>query len=73
MLLNIAMIKWALVVYFLVAPGVWTTAEELSYDGWHRMYFDTQEICEQYEARFNETPSVRIKGVCEMHHSDIVK
>ena len=65
--------KWALVVYFLVAPGVWMTAEDLNYDGWHRMYFDTQEICEQYEARFNENPAERIKGVCQLDQVDIVK
>ena len=65
--------KWALVVYFLIAPEVWMTAEELNYDGWHRMYFDTQEICEQYEARFNVTPTERIKGVCQLDHVDIVK
>ena len=65
--------KWALVVYFLVAPKVWKTAEEMDYDGWHRMYFDTQEICEQYEARFNENPADRIKGVCQLVHADIVK
>ena len=65
--------KWALVVYFLVAPEVWKTAEEMDYDGWHRMYFDTQEICEQYEARFNENPADRIKGVCQLVHADIVK
>ena len=65
--------KWALVVYFLVAPEVWKTAEELDYDVWHRMYFDTQEICEQYEARFNENPTERIKGVCRLVKTDIVK
>jgi hypothetical protein len=65
--------KWALVVYFLVAPDVWKTAEELNYDGWHRMYFDTQEICERYEARFNENPAERIKGVCQLVQADIVK
>jgi len=37
------------------------------------MYFDTQEICEQYEARFNENPTERIKGVCQLVHTDIVK
>ena len=65
--------KWALVVYFLVAPGVWMTAEDLNYDGWHRMYFDTEEICYQYESRFNETLSERIKGVCQLDQVDIVK
>ena len=65
--------KWALVVYFLVAPEVWKTAEELDYAGWHRMYFATQEICEQYEARFNENPTERIKGVCRLVKTDIVK
>jgi hypothetical protein len=49
------------------------TAEELNYDGWHRMYFDTEEICRQYEARFNETPTERIKGVCQLDQVDIVK
>lgn len=49
------------------------TAEELNYDGWARMYFDTQEICEQYQARFNETPGERIKGVCELDQVDILK
>ena len=39
----------------------------------HRIYFDTQEICEQYEARFNETPTERIKGVCQLDQVDIVK
>ena len=67
------MIKWALVVYFLVAPNVWMTAEDLNYDGWHRMYFETEEICHQYEKRFNDGPAIRIKGVCEMHNIDIVK
>lgn len=65
--------KWALVVYFLIAPNVWMTAEQLNYDGWHRMHFDTEEICHQYEARFNETPSERIKGVCQLDQVDIVK
>ena len=48
------MIKWALVVYFAVAPGVWMTGEELNYDGWHQMWFDSKEICLKYEKRFNE-------------------
>jgi hypothetical protein len=65
--------KWALVVYFLVAPNVWMTAEQLNYDGWHRMHFDTEEICHQYEAQFNETLSERIKGVCQLDQVDIVK
>ena len=67
------MIKWALVVYFLVAPNVWMTAEDLNYDGWHRMYFETEEICHQYEKRFYDGPAKRIKGFCEMHNIDIVK
>jgi hypothetical protein len=49
------------------------TAEELNYDGWHRMYFDTQEICLQYEKRFNEGPAKRIKGVCQLDNVDMVK
>ena len=65
--------KWALVVYFLVAPEVWMTAEQLNYDGWHRMHFDTEEICREYEKRFNEGPSRRIKGVCQLDQADIVK
>ena len=67
--------KWALVVYFLVAPGVWMTGEELNYDGWHRMHFDSEEICHQYEARFNENEDLldRIKGVCELSKTDILK
>ena len=65
--------KWALVVYFLVAPEVWMTAEQLNYDGWHRMHFDTEEICRVYEKRFNEVPSRRIKGVCQLDQVDIVK
>jgi hypothetical protein len=65
--------KWALVVYFLVAPNVWMTAEELNYDGWARMYFDTEEICRAYEERFNDGPSERIKGVCELDQVDLVK
>ena len=65
--------KWALVVYLLVAPEVWKTAEEMDYDGWHRMYFDTQEICLQYEKRFNEGPSTRIKGVCKLSQTDMLK
>jgi hypothetical protein len=72
MFLNTTM-KWALVVYFLVAPNVWMTAEDLKYDGWARMYFDTEEICLQYEVRFNETLSERIKGVCQLDQVDIVK
>ena len=69
------MLKWALVVYFAVAPGVWMTGEELNYDGWHRMWFDSKEICLKYEKRFNENEHLlnKIKGVCEMHHSDTVK
>ena len=67
--------KWALVVYFLVAPGVWMTAEDLNYDGWHRMHFESEEICHQYEARFNENKDLldRIKGVCELSKTDILK
>ena len=64
--------KWALVVYFLIAPEVWMTAEQLNYDGWHRMHFDTEEICRD-EKRFNEGPSRRIKGVCQLDQVDIVK
>jgi len=58
--------KWALIVYFFVAPGIWKSAEELKYDGWYRMFFDSEKICQQYERRFNDTPSMRIKGVCEL-------
>jgi hypothetical protein len=58
--------KWALIVYFFVAPGIWKSAESLGYDGWYRMYFDSENICKQYERRFNESPSMRIKGVCEL-------
>ena len=65
--------KWALVVYFLIAPEVCMTAEQLIYDGWHRMHFDTEEICRVYEKRFNEGPSRRIKGVCQLDQVDIVK
>ena len=49
------------------------TAEQLNYDGWHRMHFDTEEICRVYEKRFNEGPSRRIKGVCQLDQVDIVK
>ena len=65
--------KLALVVYFLIAPEVWMTAEQLNYDGWHRMHFDTEEICREYEKRFNAGPSRRIKGVCQLDQVDIVK
>ena len=64
--------KWALVVYFLV-NGSWQSAESLKYDGWYRMHFDTQEICEQYAKRFNSTPGERIKGVCQLDQVDMVK
>ena len=66
--------KWALVVYFLVNGG-WYTAESLQYDGWHRMHFESEEICHQYEARFNENEDLldRIKGVCELSKTDILK
>jgi len=67
--------KWALVVYFLVAPGVWMTAEELNYAGWHRTHFDSEKICRQYEARFNDNDYLldKIKGVCELSNTDILK
>tara|TARA_B100001013_G_scaffold262204_2_gene164823 strand:- start:27199 stop:27396 length:198 start_codon:yes stop_codon:yes gene_type:complete len=64
--------KWALVVYFLV-NGMWQSAESLKYDGWYRMHFETQEICEQYANRFNSTPGDKIKGVCELSLTDELK
>ena len=64
--------KWALVVYFLVG-GIWQSAEDLKYDGWYRMHFETQEICEQYANRFNSTPGEKIKGVCELSFVDELK
>ena len=64
--------KWALIVYFFVNNG-WYTAESLKYDGWSRMYFESQEICEVYAKRFNEGPGERIKGVCELDNVDEVK
>ena len=65
--------KWALVVYFLIAPNDWMTAEELNYDVCARIYIDTEEICRAYEERFNDGPSERIKGVCELDQVDLVK
>ena len=66
--------KWALVVYFLVAPGVWMTAEDLNYDGWHRMHFESQEICEQYAKRFNDVPhGDHIWGICQLDNVDLLK
>ena len=64
--------KWALIVYFLV-NGTWQTAESLQYDGWGRMHFESQEICEQYATRFNEAPGFGYKGVCELDSVDEVK
>ena len=64
--------KWALIVYFLV-NGTWQTAESLQYDGWGRMHFESQEICELYAERFNDSPGVNIKGVCELDNVDQVK
>ena len=64
--------KWALIVYFLV-NGTWQTAESLQYDGWGRMHFESQEICELYAKRFNDGPGERIKGVCELDNVDQVK
>jgi len=65
--------KWALVVYFLVNGG-WHTAESLNYDGWHRMHFESQEICEQYAKNFNDVPhGDHIWGVCELDNVDLLK
>ncbi len=65
--------KWALVVYFFVNGG-WYSAESLKYDGWYRMHFESQEICEQYAKRFNDVPHSRsIKGVCQLDNVDILK
>jgi hypothetical protein len=64
--------KWALVVYFLVNGG-WHTAESLNYDGWHRMHFESQEICKVYEKNFNETVGTKVKGVCELDNVDLLK
>ena len=64
--------KWALIVYFFVNGG-WYSAESLKYDGWYRMHFESQEICEQYAERFNSKPYDTIKGVCELDNVDLVK
>ena len=64
--------KWALIVYFLVNGG-WYTAESLKYDGWYRMHFESQEICEMYAERFNSGPGKSIKGVCQLDNVDQVK
>ena len=45
----------------------------IKYDGWYRMHFETQEICEQYANRFNSTPGDKIKGVCELSLTDELK
>ena len=65
--------KWALIVYFFVNGG-WYTAEALKYDGWYRMHFESQEICEQYAKRFNDVPhGDHIWGVCQLDNVDILK
>ena len=59
--------KWALVVYFLV-NGVWTTAEDLNMDGWHRALYKTGEECIISQHHFTENMSKykdRIRAQCE--------